>query len=70
MPPPSPQAAIVRLMKSRKTIAHLTLITEVVRQLQATFTPSNQDIKKNIENLIEKDYIERNEDGKSYVYLA
>eukprot|EP01063_Lacrimia_lanifica_P022442 TRINITY_DN30030_c0_g1_i1.p1 TRINITY_DN30030_c0_g1~~TRINITY_DN30030_c0_g1_i1.p1 ORF type:complete len:889 (+),score=351.28 TRINITY_DN30030_c0_g1_i1:82-2748(+) len=64
------QAAIVRLMKSRQTMPHLTLITEVVAQLQATFTPSNQDIKKNIENLIEKDYIERTEDGKSYVYLA
>ncbi|KAJ9460975.1 Cullin-1 [Diplonema papillatum] len=64
------QAAIVRIMKDRKTIAHAILVQDVTAQLRGTFTPSNQDIKKNIENLIEKDYVERTSDGKSYTYLA
>eukprot|EP01059_Diplonema_ambulator_P033425 TRINITY_DN6975_c2_g1_i2.p1 TRINITY_DN6975_c2_g1~~TRINITY_DN6975_c2_g1_i2.p1 ORF type:complete len:782 (+),score=321.41 TRINITY_DN6975_c2_g1_i2:2078-4423(+) len=64
------QAAIVRLMKSRKTMSHTTLVTDVIAQLQGTFKPTNTDVKKNIENLIEKDYLERTPDGKSYKYLA
>ena len=64
------QAAIVRLMKSRKLLAHQLLVNEVTCQLKGTFTPTNQDVKKNIEILIEKDYLERSTDGKSYKYLA
>ena len=64
------QAAVVRVMKSRREVPHTDLLTAVVSQLKDTFTPIQQDIKKNIENLIEKDYIERTPDGKAYIYLA
>ena len=64
------QAALVRVMKSRKQATHALLVAEVLKQLSVTFVPSQADVKKNIELLIEKDYIERTQDGKSYVYQA
>ncbi|CAK7224091.1 Serine/threonine-protein kinase tel1 [Sporothrix eucalyptigena] len=62
------QAAIVRIMKSRKTLAHAQLVAEVISQTKSRGALDPADIKQNIEKLIEKDYLER-EDGK-YVYLA
>ncbi|CAK7263392.1 Serine/threonine-protein kinase tel1 [Sporothrix epigloea] len=62
------QAAIVRIMKSRKSLTHAQLVAEVISQTKIRGALDPMDIKKNIEKLIEKDYLER-EDGK-YVYLA
>jgi cullin 3 len=67
------EAAIVRVMKARKTLEHNNLIAEVTKQLTARFRPSPQQIKKRIECLIERDYLERNKSdstGKLYDYLA
>ncbi|XP_031832846.1 cullin 2 [Nomia melanderi] len=64
------QAAIVRIMKSRKVLRHNQLIQEVLSQPKVTFTPSIGMIKKCIEALIDKQYIERtpnNADEYSYV---
>ncbi|KAK6512171.1 hypothetical protein TWF481_001062 [Arthrobotrys musiformis] len=63
------QAAIIRIMKSRKTIGHNDLITEVINQTKKRGVLDMADIKKNIEKLIDKDYMERTEDG-SYAYCA
>ncbi|KAJ4304139.1 hypothetical protein N0V88_001749 [Collariella sp. IMI 366227] len=62
------QAAIVRIMKSRKTMAPAQLVAEVINQTKSRGAVDAGEIKANIEKLIEKDYIEV-EDG-SYVYLA
>ncbi|KAK0738235.1 Cullin family-domain-containing protein [Schizothecium vesticola] len=62
------QAAIVRIMKARKTMAHAQLVAEVISQTKGRGAVEPAEIKVNIEKLIEKDYIER-EDG-NYVYLA
>lgn len=62
------QAAIVRIMKSRKTMTHANLVAEVINQTRSRGAVDTTDIKKNIEKLIEKDYLER--DGNSYEYLA
>ncbi|KAK8019248.1 Cullin-4B [Apiospora arundinis] len=62
------QAAIVRIMKSRKTMTHANLVAEVINQTKSRGAVDTTEIKKNIEKLIEKDYIER--EGGAYTYLA
>jgi cullin 4 len=62
-------AVIVRTMKARKVLAHNALMPEVMSQLR--FPARIQDIKKRIENLIERDYLERDINDQSiYRYLA
>ncbi|KAG8906798.1 Cullin-3 [Tulasnella sp. 403] len=64
------EACIVRIMKDRKVLSHNELINEVTRQLSSRFLPSPIQIKKRIEALIERDYLDRADDKKSYVYQA
>ena len=47
------EAAIVRIMKDRKTMGHNALVNEVTRQLSSRFQPNPVQIKKRIEGLIE-----------------
>lgn len=62
-------AAIVRIMKMRKSLQHNLLVTEVVGQLKFSIKPA--DIKKRIESLIERDYLARDEQNPNqYNYLA
>ncbi|KAI8811734.1 Cullin [Cladochytrium replicatum] len=65
------EAAIVRIMKSRKRLDHASLVSEVVRQLSSRFQANPVMIKKRIEGLIEREYLERDKsDRKMYIYLA
>ena len=64
-------AAIVRIMKARKTMDHASLVAETTRQLQVRFHPSVVEIKKRIESLLERDYLERDDaDSRKYHYVA
>lgn len=56
-------------MKSRKRMKHVQLVQEVIQQVSARFPPKISDIKKNIEGLMEKEYIERM-DGDEISYIA
>ncbi|KAE8221728.1 hypothetical protein CF319_g4955 [Tilletia indica] len=65
------EACIVRIMKNRKTLGHNELVNEVVRQLSSRFVPSPASIKKRIEALIDREYLERSEAGRAmYNYVA
>lgn len=68
---PQIEAAIVRIMKSRKQLDHNAIISEVTRQLAPRFLPNPAVIKKRIESLIEREFLERDpNDRKIYRYLA
>lgn len=58
------EAAIVRIMKDRKTMEHNELIAEVTKQLNARFLPSPVMIKKRIEALIDREYLERSSEDR------
>jgi cullin-4 len=62
-------AAIVRIMKARKTLTHALLMSELFQQLKFPLKPP--DLKKRIESLIDREYLERDQGSSSvYRYLA
>ena len=64
------QAVIVRIMKTHSKINHNDLVTETISQV-SKFVPKMSEIKKTIEKLIDKDYMERDtEDKQTYIYVA
>ncbi|WZZ84119.1 hypothetical protein YC2023_104691 [Brassica napus] len=64
-------ASLVRIMKSRKVLPHQQLVSECVEQLSRMFKPDIKMIKKRIEDLISRDYLERDtENPSTFKYVA
>ena len=62
-------AVLVRIMKARKTLLHQQLLAQVLDQCK--FPAKSADVKKRIESLIEREYMERDaKDRNRYNYLA
>lgn len=62
------QATIVRIMKSKKTCSHALLIDAIIDLVKSKFVPEISLIKRTIEVLIDKQFIERK--GTDYFYLS
>ena len=57
--------------ESRRPLDHNGVVREVTKQLSARFIPDPTDIKKHLENLIEREFIERDRnDRRLFAYLA
>ena len=65
------EATIVKVMKTRRKIEHNTLIAEATKILSQKFNPDPTMIKKRIDSLIDREYMERDtEDRRFYKYIA
>lgn len=63
-------AAIMRIMKSKRRLGHQELTTEVFKACQG-WTVLAADIKKRVESLMERTYLERDgADSGVYNYVA
>lgn len=58
--------------RQRKKLSHQGLISEVIQQLTPRFMPDVNMVKKRIESLLEREYLERVEgaDRPAYRYVA
>ncbi|CAA7036418.1 unnamed protein product [Microthlaspi erraticum] len=64
-------AAIVRIMKGSKVLGYQQLVSECVEKLSRMFKPDIKAIKKRIEDLINRDYLERDKENPNmFRYLA
>jgi cullin 3 len=64
-------SVIVRILKARKTIQFPDLLAECSRQLSSRFLLDVQILKQRLENLIEREYIVRDDkDGKIFHYFS
>lgn len=62
-------AAIVRVMKSRKRLDHNSLLEEVFKQC-TLFKPQPSQIKMQIEHLIDREFLKRDDSQRNvYIYL-
>lgn len=65
------EAAIIKVMKARRTVDYSTLQQETVKLLIAKFNPDAAAIKIRIEQLIVRGFIERDENDKRiFRYIA
>ncbi|XP_037276310.2 cullin-3-like [Rhipicephalus microplus] len=64
------EAAIVRIMKARKTLLYEDLLVEVTKSLQTRYTPSPAAFRKRVDALVEREYLEKaSEDPEVYNYI-
>jgi hypothetical protein len=65
------QAAIVRVLKTRREILQNALQVEVQEMLKNQFVPSSTMLKTNIDILVQKEYLKRGESNDQLlIYVA
>ena len=64
------EACIIRIMKAKRRLPHTTLVNECIAQSHQRFNAKIAMIKRAIDSLIQKGYLQRCDDGESYSYLA
>lgn len=64
------EACIVRIMKAKRRLPHTMLVNECIAQTHQRFTPRVSMVKRAIDSMIQKGYLQRCDDGESYAYLA
>ena len=67
MPRAQIDAAIVRVMKTRKSLSHKLLVSELLTQLK--FPMKQSDLKKRIESLIDREYLERDRENPNVRFV-
>ncbi|GET87485.1 hypothetical protein, conserved [Leishmania tarentolae] len=64
-------AALVRILKSRRVMLFEDLLQTVTAHLSRQFMPSRRDVKAQLEGLIDRDYVKRSpNDPNTFVYLS
>eukprot|EP01006_Ploeotia_vitrea_P009867 TRINITY_DN24778_c0_g1_i1.p1 TRINITY_DN24778_c0_g1~~TRINITY_DN24778_c0_g1_i1.p1 ORF type:complete len:705 (+),score=63.60 TRINITY_DN24778_c0_g1_i1:131-2116(+) len=63
------EAAVIRIAKAHTTIAHQELVQQVIEQVRCRFLPTPKQVKRAVEDVIARGYLER-QDAGSYQYLA
>lgn len=63
-------AAMVRILKARRSIEHKDFFLETAAQVQKYFRPEVSMMKKAVEHLIDLEYCKRREGTKYYEYIA
>jgi len=63
---------LISSSRQRQKLSHTSLLSEVITQLSSNFKPDVHMLKKRIEDLIAREYLERVEDAAqpTYRYLA
>ncbi|EDQ89662.1 uncharacterized protein MONBRDRAFT_32326 [Monosiga brevicollis MX1] len=65
------EACLVRIMKARRQLGHNELQIETIKQLAPRFKAQPAQIKRRVEDLIEREFLERDPDDRTvYRYLA
>ena len=65
------EASIIKVMKARRKLEYVNLVSETSRLLAMKFNPEPAQIKIRIESLIERGYIERDDNDKRiFKYIA
>ena len=65
------EAVIVKIMKSRRVIMHQMLVNEVIKMVSWKFVANQKQIKGRIENLIEREFLQRDpKNPNMYTYIV
>lgn len=64
------ESMIVKIMKTKRTLDHQQLFMEVCKMTKDRFVLQQAELKKAIDSLIDRDYIQRTDDMTMYQYIC